>query len=195
MVMFPKRRYNPEQKQRLLELIKLMRYHAVTIGPQHSWWDVISDMECFLEGANTVLDNDAEGWIAYAEKTIHQSIPQMAIPPRRLPVKIQGSWSVEKGRWKEGEGFVDRHTDHFFRDLEMVIEPPSLGKGAIIRFVGGPTGYESYYVEDLQRPNSRQGCNTFCICAGTINSWPRCEVPWADVVAFLKANGYEMPTE
>lgn len=63
MVQFPKPRYTQEQKRRLLELSDIMRDCAARIGPMHSWWEYITDVLRFLEGQETVLSFDAEGWI------------------------------------------------------------------------------------------------------------------------------------
>lgn len=193
MVQFPKPRYTQEQKRRLLELSDIMRDRAARIGPMHSWWEYITDVLRFLEGQETVLSFDAEGWIEKLTGMLTQKC--IEVPKRRLPVKIHSSWSVEKGRWREGEGFVNRFTEHFAREIEMIVESATPDKGAILRFIGGPTGYESYYIADLQRPSDKPHGESFCICAGTINRWPGCTVAWADVVAFLKAEGFEMLNE
>jgi hypothetical protein len=73
----------------------------------------------------------------------------------------------------------------------MTIDTDS--KKPILRFIEGPTGYESYYIEDLIR-HCDLPCHTedfnFCICGGTVNSWPQCTVKKKDMFEFLKEQGY-----
>ncbi len=65
-------------------------------------------------------------------------------------------------------------------------------KKVILRFIGGPTGHECYYVQDLLMPVSFPKPEKLCICAGTLNSWEHCTVKWVDVINFLKTNGYDI---
>ena len=46
----------------------------------------------------------------------------------------------------------------------------------------GPNGHEAYHLYSLLPMDNRQG--EFCVCAGTINSWPACYVQWKDVKEF-----------
>lgn len=118
--------------------------------------------------------------------------PKPKPPDTRPRMKINSVWSMEKGRWdKETKQFTNRVTTQLpDRELEMVIDQGTHGN--TIKFEGGPTGFESYYIEDLVRGfKQRPGFPTLCICAGTINSWPRCEVSVQRVQEFLKEHGYE----
>ena len=61
-----------EQKNRLLELVKQLRAIAQPIGPLHSFWDVIFDIESFIEGKETLIQKTAEEWIVYAENILRK---------------------------------------------------------------------------------------------------------------------------
>jgi hypothetical protein len=41
--------YCAKLKQSLTEAVLLLREHARTVGPQHSWWDFISEAEDLLK--------------------------------------------------------------------------------------------------------------------------------------------------
>jgi hypothetical protein len=56
-----------EQKAKIEELTKRMRAVAAPVGPMHSWWDVIFDMEAFVKGEKTIVIMTADKWIEYAE--------------------------------------------------------------------------------------------------------------------------------
>jgi len=101
--------------------------------------------------------------------------------------EIVAIFTTETARWNENlEEYVDRESRTEVKDIKMVVE--TRDDKAILRFVGGPTGYESYYIEDLDGWKDRVG--SFCICGGTVNRWPKCEVHWPDVQRFLVANGF-----
>lgn len=102
---------------------------------------------------------------------------------RNQEFEITSYWQYEKGRWSEKENaFVDRNFSEVQeKTLQVIYEPDE----NIIRFVGGPTGYESYYFSDIIRTlqsdsqDSLQHEN-FCICGGTINRWANCTVKMKD---------------
>ena len=97
--------------------------------------------------------------------------------------KINSVWTVETGRWSDRKcKFVDRKSKTFERELEMEIAQGQ--SGPVIKFIGGPTGFESYYIKDLLEDQSKSG--PFWICAGTINRWPRCSVEFSEVIKFIK---------
>jgi len=103
--------------------------------------------------------------------------------------KIKATFTTEKARWYHKiNKYVDRTFEIEDREIKMEIIAKD-SKEPILRFVGGPTGFEAYYISSLLQ-DSFDGPN-FCICGGTVNSWPQCEVPWAEVKEFLKSNGYE----
>lgn len=62
-----------EQRTRILELAKLLRAKAEPVGPMHSLWSLIFDLEAFADDRQTVLVMNAEGWIAFAEKLLSDS--------------------------------------------------------------------------------------------------------------------------
>jgi len=70
------------------------------------------------------------------------------------------------------------------KELEMVLKKTE--RGDILQFIGGPTGHESYYVSDLLGTFAPDGSDNFCICAGTVNSWPMCIVSRKEVFDFLQ---------
>ena len=95
---------------------------------------------------------------------------------------INSRWVIEKGRWSEKlRTYTDRTRLEFERPVEIEIIH-NLRDKHILLFMGGPTGHEAYYLDGLLPMDDRQG--EFCICAGTINSWPACYVQWADVKKF-----------
>jgi len=102
---------------------------------------------------------------------------------------INSKWESEHAQWDSfQEKYVNR-TIVPMSDKILKMEIIDGKNGKILQFIGGPTGYESYYIEDLLKtPRSER--TSFCICGGTVNSWPRCEVPWSDVLDFLKSQGY-----
>ncbi|CAM5769826.1 hypothetical protein [Bosea minatitlanensis] len=58
------------QRELLTELLPLARQRAAAIGPQHAWWDLISDAEALLAGRQTYL----------------------SLPPSDVAAKIIASW-------------------------------------------------------------------------------------------------------
>lgn len=102
-------------------------------------------------------------------------------------MKIMSKWTMEKARWDRlAQKYNNRRVESLpDKTLEMIITPS--GNGDILRFIGGPTGYESYYVRDLLECPMPSESDDFCICAGTVNSWPTCIVPRSEVFAFLHA--------
>lgn len=96
--------------------------------------------------------------------------------------KIVAVFTKETGRWdSKSNNYVDRKTTSEERLIEVEIFTPADGK-LRIKFIGGPTGFEQYYADDLSLTPGR----TFCICGGTINSWSRCTVLSDDVIKFLE---------
>lgn len=59
-----------DQRERLLFLARELRKIAAPVGPMHSFWDIIFDIEAFIQGQETILIKTAEEWIAYAEKCL-----------------------------------------------------------------------------------------------------------------------------
>lgn len=99
-------------------------------------------------------------------------------------MKIPAFWQAETGYFdpKMGRYTRRRFTDVQERMLELRIEPSEYNNRPVLRFIGGPTGHESYYLHDLINiledapPNE-----VLTICGGTINSWPRCWVNITDL--------------
>ena len=102
------------------------------------------------------------------------------------PLKeIDSRWEIEK-RWLEGK-YQKSSTDVTTRKLTMTILPEgrvdSQSNRPILEFQGGPTGFETYYLEDI----NLEGGGDFCICAGTANRWPACYVDKTVVQEFVNA--------
>ena len=101
------------------------------------------------------------------------------------PIKeIDSRWKMEK-RWIADKK-QKSSKETFKKKLTMAILP----KGhdgqpdkPILEFRGGPTGFESYYLEDI----NLEGEGDFCICAGTANRWPACYVDKTEVQEFVNA--------
>lgn len=100
---------------------------------------------------------------------------------RNQEFEIQSFWKQETGRWSDKEEkFLNRTTSPVKeKTLKVLYEPDK----NIIKFIGGPTGFESYYFTDIVKtieshPSSR--FDEFCICGGTINRWPECTVKMDD---------------
>lgn len=96
-----------------------------------------------------------------------------------MKFKIQSYWTQELGRWDDiNNTFVNRKfTPTEEKTLLIIYEPIR----QIIRFIGGPTGFESYYLSDIIKIiNTPHKSDFFTICAGTINRWPNCKVKFND---------------
>ena len=98
---------------------------------------------------------------------------------------INSYWSNQTGRWSEEQGtYIDEKRSPEKEKL-LKIKIDYYKNDYIIRFIDGPTGYESYYVNDLlAKVDNKEG--KFYICAGTINSWSTCYVLWKDLKPILK---------
>ena len=97
---------------------------------------------------------------------------------------INSIWKTEKGKWNNStESYTNRTVNTFQRMLEMQLKQTD--RGQIIQFVGGPTGFESYYTKDILATEAK---NSICICGGTINSWPACYVDAKTVHHFIENN-------
>jgi len=103
-------------------------------------------------------------------------------------MKINSKWSQEVGRWDVLFcDYIDRKVIQLpDKDLVMKIERKE--SGDILKFLGGPTGFESYNIKDLTAlPLIGED---LCICGGTINKYPQCTVNMNDVKEFLKSKRY-----
>lgn len=99
-------------------------------------------------------------------------------------MEIKSMFTFENGDYSHAKGFHNRRKRTEMRTLKLEIRKTD--RGDILDFIGGPTGFESYYIPDLNIHHD----GLFCICGGTINSWPNATVEWADVYKFLSENGY-----
>lgn len=109
--------------------------------------------------------------------------------------EINSEWFALTGKWDEKtEKYINQKITRLpDRILQMkIVDNSNISDNPdnkIIEFIGGPTGYETYYINDLLKDRkSVYNENNLCICAGTINSWYSCFVKWQDVFNFLKIN-------
>ena len=100
-------------------------------------------------------------------------------------MKIKSYWQSETGRWSDATNSYTNKILSNIREkkLEVIIVKSEDKK--ILKFLGGPTGFESYYLEDLLL-NIDNKTEKLYICAGTINSWSSCYVLWEDVKKIIK---------
>jgi hypothetical protein len=59
-----------EIQLKMQELSNRLRKIAAPVGPLHSYWDLIFDMESFIDGKETLLNQTADEWIKMAEETL-----------------------------------------------------------------------------------------------------------------------------
>jgi len=102
--------------------------------------------------------------------------------------EIKAIFTAETAKW-DGKKYFEYNYRTYEKEIEMVIE--DRGGKPILKFIGGPTGYESYYVEDMVKPRQKLS-RELCICGGTVNSYHKCIVPWNEVVQFLLDSGYNL---
>ena len=96
---------------------------------------------------------------------------------------IPSEWTFETATWNRKKNkYEDRQYRTESRTIKMEIE--DRGEESIIRFIGGPTGFESYHISDFLLDKDVER-DTLCICGGTVNSWPKCIVPWQPVISFI----------
>lgn len=104
-------------------------------------------------------------------------------------MEIKSYWSYEKGLWDtEHNKYIERTVSEVKEkmlkiEIEINIKHYKNDPIQVIHFIGGPTGYESYYIKDLLE-NNLEHVN-FCICGGTINSWAKCWVKSKDIKNIL----------
>ncbi len=94
---------------------------------------------------------------------------------------INSRWVTRTGIWDNNtKSYTKINEKETFKNIKMKIVE-SCGK-KILQFIGGPTGFEAFYIDDLSLlSNSIE----FCICAGTINSWPACFVNRKELLKFI----------
>lgn len=101
--------------------------------------------------------------------------------------KISALMIYESGTWNsETDKYENIHFREEVKELEMVLRPNE--RGTIIKFEGGPTGYESFYIGGFLRYIDNFESDRCSICAGTINRYAQCIVSLKEVVDFIKSN-------
>ena len=108
--------------------------------------------------------------------------------------EINSKWEMSIGTWDRTlMEFINVEKRCSEKMIQMEICKKE-GEEDLIQFVGGPTGFESYYISSLLKNPSfnsiSEKSRAFCICGGTINRWPRVTVNLNDVIRFLSSEGY-----
>ena len=103
-------------------------------------------------------------------------------------MQITSYWQTETGYYDEKRGRYARrrHTDIQERQLEVVLKRSEYNNQPVLHFVGGPTGHETYYLNDILASLEEKSKGKWVICGGTINSWPRCWVTINDMKKAIK---------
>ena len=81
----------------------------------------------------------------------------------------------------------------YFKEIEMQISCDD-NYIPILKFIGGPTGHESFYIDDILQDSSYDQDKELCICAGARNSWPACYVNLKEVLDFIKEHNHKSNT-
>ena len=100
--------------------------------------------------------------------------------------KITSYWQHETAKFDPGKReFVNRKSSPIKeKELEITVRKDSKDR-LILSFHGGPTGFEAYYLHDIFSTVMNSEQEDYCICAGTVNSWPRCWVKMKDLKKIL----------
>lgn len=104
-------------------------------------------------------------------------------------MSITGYWQYEYGQWDEKYQEFRNRVKSVVHEKELDLEVEKRENNEdVLHFRGGPTGYESYYLQDLKNIIEQAGAeaNIFCICGGTINSWARCWVKIDELKTILQ---------
>lgn len=102
-------------------------------------------------------------------------------------MEILSTFTYETATWDKGSNtYINRRTRSIEKVLFMKVNTNLEGK-KVLKFEGGPTGFESYYISDLleNKPGPVDKNTPFCICGGTVNSWPRAVVLLKEVLDFI----------
>ena len=108
-------------------------------------------------------------------------------------VSIKAWFIRETGFWSEDKGkFINISKSNEFRDISVTICERENGfDKLILKFYGGPTGFESYYLKDvielIPDKDKINDTQTMCICGGTINRWDACYVNYKEVIDFIES--------
>ena len=99
--------------------------------------------------------------------------------------EITSRWVYRSGTWNDKTNeYTNIQVVETIKPIKITIEDRFDDK--ILRFINGPTGFESYYIEGIKELELRE----FCICAGTMNSWPECYVKYEDIKDFIREQSY-----
>lgn len=98
---------------------------------------------------------------------------------------IMSYWQTETGRWDEEK---ETFTNLKFSEIkEKIIQVEYQPEKDVIQFLGGPTGYESYYFADIYKSIHKWKSEKLYICAGTLNSWSSCYVKISDLLDIMNS--------
>lgn len=59
-----------QQHLQLLALVNDLWTIAAKEGSMHSYWDVIMDIQAFIQGNPTIIQHSADEWIEYAKSLL-----------------------------------------------------------------------------------------------------------------------------
>jgi len=104
-------------------------------------------------------------------------------------MKIKSYWQFEKGNWDNNNSQYTQISLSDIKEKVLELTLDCRDKRPSVRFIGGPTGFESYCFDSLLNNLPISTCcseeDIFVICGGTINSWARCWVTTKDFYAIL----------
>jgi hypothetical protein len=68
----PTKNESPSQLRsvELRRLVNELRQRAQAVGPLHAYWDIIFDIEAFLDGRPTIISKSAEEWVEYVKQML-----------------------------------------------------------------------------------------------------------------------------
>ena len=64
------KRITDQQSLKIILLIHDLWRIAAPVGSMHAYWDVIMDMQAFIQGNPTVMNMTADEWIRYATELL-----------------------------------------------------------------------------------------------------------------------------
>jgi hypothetical protein len=106
----------------------------------------------------------------------------MSAPHTLLESTVGSTWTIVKGRWdRDLMDWVNVTEEASKKEIPARLVFRESDETYLVSF-DGPTGYEIYDIEALL--GVCKGSRDFCVCAGTINSWPRCDVDLEDLRRF-----------
>lgn len=108
--------------------------------------------------------------------------------PEDYGIQIQAEFVREIGEYSYNhKDYLNRKVFKKYKNIFVNICEDNGGR-LLLKFTGGPTGHECYFLQDILDDINRWENNesdTFCICGGTINRWDACYVSRKEVHKFI----------